>query len=156
MATRHQTIVAALVTVLGTVRIVNGYVTDTGVLVKLNPDKESEPIGADESAAYIVREAGGSEMPGMAGEDFGTIELELISVAQAVRSEDPDASARLARGDMVAAIGSDKTLGGLCDDLILGDVEVESDQKGKRVATVTQKARITYRNTRWSPSTAPA
>jgi hypothetical protein len=154
--TRRQTIVATLVTLLGTVTTANGYATDAGSVVKLNPDKESEPLGTDQTAAFVVRETGGNEMAGMAGEDVGVIELELISSATAVRSDDPDATARLARGDMVEAIGEDKTLGGLCDDFVLGEVEVESDQKGKRAATVTQKARIIYRNTRWEPSTAPA
>ena len=134
----------------------SGYVTNLGELVRFNPDKATEPLGDDQTLAAIVRETGGTEQAGMAGENFGAIELEISVLSAAVKADGPQNTAKDAHGDLVKAIGVDKTFGDLADDCVLGEVDFATVAKGKVACTVTQKLRLHYRTARWDPTAAPA
>ena len=102
------------------------------------------------------RETGGTEAPGMVGENFGVIEFDIAAHATALKDNDPGDTAADLWTDLMVALGTDKTLGGLCDDLVSAGHEASETQGGKRFAMRQQSFRIHYRTTRWAPATAPA
>ena len=156
MSARRQQILAALVTRLETITTGNGYLTSGGSNVRLNPDKDTEPTAQGNTAGFVIRETGGTEAAGMVGENFGVIECDITAHATALKDNDPNETASDLWTDLMVALGTDKTLGGLCDDLVSAGHEASETQGGKRYAARRQSFRLHYRTTRWAPATAPA
>ena len=156
MSARRQQIIAALVTRLQTITTGNDYLTNGGSNVRLNPDQATEPTGQGNTAGFVIRETGGTESPGMVGENFGVIECDITAHATALKDNDPADTAADLWTDLLVSLGTDKTLGGLADDLVSAGHDAAETQGGKRYAARRQSFRIHYRTTRWAPATAPA
>lgn len=155
MSARRQQIISAIGTRLATIATVNGYLTNGGAAVRVNPDRDTEPTAQGNTLGFIIRESGGTEQPGMVGENFGILELELCAHATALKGSDPQTDAANAWADAMVAIGTDKTFGGLCDEFAHGGHAHHENQGGKRCAVISQSFKINYRTTRWAPATAP-
>lgn len=156
MSARRQQIIEAVATRLRTISTGAGYLTAAGAKVRVNPDKDTSAVDESDCPGITVRETGGSEGAGMAGENFGVLELDVTAHDILTEGDDPDTSARQICVDLATAIGTDKTFDGLADDAILTDYQFSATQRGKRVASITQRLRLHYRTARWAPATAPA
>ena len=132
----------------------NGYQTDAGSNVRVDPDRELQPLSAAITTAITIRETGGAEQAGMVGENFGVIEVDLVAQARGTASESVDQTCRKIAGDINIAIGTDKTLGGLADDFIFGSHAFDISQGKDRIGSMTISARLSYRTARFDPFTA--
>lgn len=150
----RQRAITALAAAVATIATADGYQTDAGANVRVDPDKEAQPLSAEVETGITVRETGGNEMPGMVGENHGVIDLELVCQARGKSTVEVDKICRRIAGDVHAAIGEDKTLGGLVDDTILTGQTFDVSQGKERIGSVTVTGRIHYRTTRHDPFTA--
>ena len=156
MSAIRQQIMEAVETLCGTITTANGYLTNIGSDVLVNPDKEWEPASQDYPTGIIIRETASTHMPGMIGEDFGTLDVDVHIHSQAYRESEPQDTVRNGFIDLIEAIGMDKTFGGLADDCVVSNAPAVEVQRGKRNATLTVSFRIQFRTTRWAAATAPA
>jgi hypothetical protein len=156
MATIRTQILAAFLARVQSITIANGYGSLLGKVVMTNSDTETEALFPGEALACVIRDRGGQELAGMAGENFGTIEVEIsVFCADPVQAT-ADELCRSAHADLLAAIGTDKTFGGLCDDTVTAGADFVTVQKAKSAITITQKAVINYRAQRWNLNALPA
>ena len=154
MTIRTQIINALLARLRGVTQA-GGYRSNVGATVKLNSNKDTEALAVDETLACVVRDTGGQEVAGMAGENVGVIELTLSIVSKQVESVDADEICRFSHADILQAIGTDKTFGGLADDFLMGTADFVTVQGGEVAATITHNCRAIYRTARWNPNEQP-
>ena len=152
--TRRQQCITALATAMATITTANGYQTNAGSNVRVDPDKDLQPLSAAITTAITVRETGGAEQAGMVGENFGVIEVDLVAQARGTASESVDQKCRQIAGDINISIGEDKTLGGLADDVVVSSHAFEVSQGKDRIGSMTISARLSYRTARFDPFTA--
>lgn len=154
MSTIRQQALEALINRIETIQTSGSYLTNLGDVVLLNSDKANEALAVDRTLSAIIRETGGLQQAGMAGENFGVIELEVSIVAVAVEDDSPQDTAKDAHADLVTAIGTDKTFGGLVDDTVLTTVDFHNVSRGKNASTIVQKMKMHFRTQRWDITTA--
>lgn len=154
MSSRRSQIISALETRCSSITTGNGYATNIGENVEVNADADRDPVSQDVSAGIVIRETGATHMPGMAGEDFATLEFELRVFASAFKGSEPEETCRNGFADLIEALGTDKTLGGLCDDMVSSNSNFAQFQSGKRHSTISCLIRIVYRTTRWDATAA--
>ncbi len=155
MTIRTQ-ILNAFVDRVQTITIANGYGSLLGKIVLTNSDTDTEALFPGEALACIIRDKGGQELPGMAGENFGTIELEVSVFCADPAQATADELCRSAHADLMTAIGTDKTFGALCDDTVTAGADFVNVQKSRSAITIIQKVHITYRTQRWNLNALPA
>jgi hypothetical protein len=141
MANTRQSIVDALDTRLQTITTANGYSQNLGVHEWL-----VTPLEESDLPAVIFRDTTDDiDTDEMLRRDH-TLTVEMDVAASATAS--PDTVRELMR-DILTAIGTDKTLGGVCYDIEPQTASLEVSEADQRLAGGNVVIEIRYRTTNW-------
>lgn len=140
---KRQQIVTALDARLKLITVANGYETNLGTNVKWyrqEPFAEAEiGISCEDSETAPEWIGFGVQLHRM------TVVIDAVLPATAQAPE-----LRAAAADIVKAIGADVTLGGLAEDCILGDVQMDVGQESVRAGGARLSAVFEYATDPWT------
>lgn len=146
---KRQSIITALITRLGTITTANGYSTNLGNNVEEWQTFEADPSVAD---MIIVKDASCSLAEGEEDDNSGDCWTRKLTVQVIIITEGKTSAAKQRNGidDVYRAIGTDDTLGGLCEPIESEGDQTDIDRQAKTYGGTLITLGITYRVERWT------
>lgn len=142
MSVRQQ-IVDAIKTRLQQILLGNGYQTDVGKHVFRH---EPMMIDDDDLPALIYRATTGDSRA-VTGYHMHTLELEIVAVMDGRASDD---TVREIMADVLKAIGTDPTWGGLAINTTPRGNDIQTDPANGKITASVQRFAIAYRTAEWA------
>lgn len=144
---KYQNIINAVETRLKTIKTSNGYASNVGNSVYI---WRTESISEKKLPAITIRDTGDELLSTLNG-DFQTFRLSLdLDIATANKeSTTAITEVRTLRKDLLKAIGTDLTFGGLAITTDYGSSDVLVDSAANTISGVLIKISITYRISAW-------
>jgi hypothetical protein len=147
--TKHQQIVAALLTRMQGILISGAYETNAGLNVQEWPAVEVSE--ADEMPAIIVRDSAVAVTRETNSTDLHTM---VVSFECLAKGSTAPAEVRKVMGDVIKAIGTDLTYGGLAEDTNLVAHSLgQVSQEDRRLGGGEVQVQIEYITTHMNPFT---
>lgn len=144
MKTKRQQVVEALDTLLKTILTTNGYETDLGNNVF---EWRATPLAEDETPGIIWRDTADT-IDLTIGENQHNLNFEILLFAQGTTAP---STIRKMIADVVKAIGSDLTLGGLVEDIKQNSENIGTDQAERFNAVAMLTFTVIYTTEPFNP-----